>query len=124
MEEPLSGLPKCELVKKLHEFNDAPVEALHNDELLDLMLPTIRADFELCETYEYHPESPLECSMTIYGGLEDHEVEAERLAAWSEMTVGTCEIRMFPGGHFYINSSRAIFLQTFAGDLLQLRPQT
>ena len=122
-EEPLSGLPKSALVEKLHEFGGAPVEVLQNDELLDLMLPTVRADFELCETYEYHPESPLECPMTIYGGLEDHEVEAERLAAWREMTVGACEIRMFPGGHFYFNSSQLIFLQTFAGDLLRLRLQ-
>jgi medium-chain acyl-[acyl-carrier-protein] hydrolase len=87
------------------------------------MLPTIRADFELCDTYEYHPEPPLECPMTIYGGLGDQEVEAGRLAAWGEMTVGACEIRMFPGDHFYINSLRSIFLQTFAGDLLRLRLQ-
>lgn len=123
LDEPLSSLPKGTLVKRLHEFNGTPVEVLQNDELLDLMLPTIRADFELCETYEYHPEPPLECPMRIYGGLEDYEVEAERLAAWSEMTVGACEVRMFPGDHFYINSSRAIFLQTLAGDLLRLRMQ-
>lgn len=123
LEESLSSLPKSELVKKLREFNGTPVEVLQNDELLDLMLPTLRSDFELCETYEYRPESPLECSMTIYGGLEDREVEAEQLAAWSEMTVGACKIRMFPGGHFYLNSSRAIFLQTFADDLLRLRLQ-
>ncbi len=123
IEELLSRLPKSALVKKLHEFDGAPAEALQNDELLDLMLPTIRADFELCETYEYHPEPPLECQMTIYGGLEDREVEAERLAAWSEMTVGTSEIRMFPGGHFYINSSQPAFLRTLAGDLLRLRLQ-
>ena len=123
LEASLSGLPRSALVKKLREFDGAPVEALQNDELLDLMLPTIRADFELCETYEYHPESPLECPMTIYGGLEDHDVEAERLAAWGEMTVGACEIRMFPGNHFYLNNSKAIFLQTFAGDLLRLRLQ-
>jgi surfactin synthase thioesterase subunit len=119
-DEPLSTLPKAVLIEKLHKFNGAPPEALRNEELMDLVLPAIRADFELCETYEYHPESPLECPMTIYGGLEDHEVEAERLTAWSEMTVGACEIRKFPGGHFYINSSRSIFLQTFAGDLLRL----
>jgi medium-chain acyl-[acyl-carrier-protein] hydrolase len=123
MEESLSVLPKSALVKKLHEFDGAPAEALQNDELLDLMLPTIRADFELCETYEYHPESLLECPMTIYGGLEDHEVEAGRLAAWSEMTVGTSEIRMFPGGHFYLNNSRAVFMRQFAGDLQRLRLQ-
>jgi medium-chain acyl-[acyl-carrier-protein] hydrolase len=123
MEESLSGLPKSELVKKLRQLNGIPIEVLQNDELLDLMLPTIRADFELCETYEYHPESPLKCPMTIYGGLEDSEVEAGRLTAWSEVTVGGCEIRKFPGGHFYLNNSRAIFLQTFASDLLRLRLQ-
>jgi len=122
-EESLSGMPKSSLVKKLHEFGGAPVEVLQNDELLDLMLPTVRADFEICETYEYLPESPLECPMTIYGGLEDHKVEAERLAAWREMTVGASQIRMFPGGHFYLISSQAIFLQTLAGDLLRLRLQ-
>jgi medium-chain acyl-[acyl-carrier-protein] hydrolase len=119
-EEPLSGLSKSSLVKKLHEFNGAPAEALQNDELLELMLPTIRADFELCETYEYHPESPLGCPITIYGGIEDHEVERDRLAAWSEMTIGPSNIRMFPGDHFYINTSQSMFLRTFANDLLQL----
>jgi len=59
--------------------------------------------------------------MTIYGGREDHEVDAERLVAWSEMTAGACEIRMFPGGHFYLNSLRSLFLRTFVGDLLRLR---
>jgi medium-chain acyl-[acyl-carrier-protein] hydrolase len=119
-DELLSGLPQSELVKRLREFNGTPMEVLQNDELLELMLPTIRADFELCDTYEYHPEPPLECPMTIYGGLGDQEVEAGRLAAWSEMTVGASEIRMFPGDHFYINSLRSIFLQTLAGDLLRL----
>jgi medium-chain acyl-[acyl-carrier-protein] hydrolase len=118
--ESLSGLPKSALVKKLRDLDGTPAEVLQNDELLDFMLPTIRADFELCETYEYRQESPLECSMTIYGGLEDHEVETARLAAWSEMTVGACEMRMFPGGHFYFNNSQLIFRRTFAGDLLRL----
>jgi len=122
-DEPLSTLPKAELIEKLYMFNGAPPEALRNEELMDLLLPTIRADFELCETYEYHPEAPLRCPITIYGGIEDHEVESERLAAWSEMTTGQSSIRMFPGGHFYINTSRINFLRTFALDLLQLRLQ-
>src|SRR5215470_3931856 len=71
-DELLSGLPKSALVKKLQEFNGTPVEVLQSEELLDLTLPTIRADLELYETYEYYPEPLLECPMTIYGGLEDH----------------------------------------------------
>lgn len=119
LDERLSVLPKTALVKKLHGFNGAPPEALQNEELMDLMLPTIRADFELCETYEYHPEAPLGCPLTIYGGIEDHEVERDRLASWGEMTTGPSSIRMFPGGHFFINTSQSTFLQTFACDLLQ-----
>ena len=90
---------------------------------MELMLPTIRADFELYETYKYHPESPLECPMTICGGLEDRRVEAGRLVAWSKMTTEACEVRLFPGGHFYLNSSRSTFLRTYSDDLLRLQLQ-
>jgi surfactin synthase thioesterase subunit len=75
------------------QFNGHPEKALRDDELLNLMSPTTRADFELSETYECH----LECPMTIYGGLEDHEVEAGRLAAWSEMTAAAILPQQFAG---------------------------
>lgn len=120
----LAGLPKNELIKKLHEFDGTPMEVLENEELLDLFLPTIRADFELNETYEYHPEPPLDCPIAIYGGVADRAVEPERLAAWKQMTTGSCETRMFTGGHFYINNPRLTFLQTLAADLLRLIPQS
>src|SRR5262245_51550208 len=116
-EDRLSKLPKAELIEKLHKFNGTPPEVLRNDELLDLLLPTLRADFELCETYEYIPEAPLGCPITIYGGIDDQEVEREPLAAWAEMTIGSSKSRMFPGGHFYINTSHSVFLQTLARDL-------
>lgn len=122
-DESLATLPKDELIKKLSDFNGAPPEALLNDELMDLLLPTVRADFELYETYEYRPETPLSCPITIYGGIEDHKIDRERLAAWSEMTTGASIMRMFAGGHFYIRDSQAIFLRTFASDLLKLISQ-
>jgi surfactin synthase thioesterase subunit len=55
--------------------------ALYSGELLELISPTIRADFELCEIYERHSQSTLQCPAPIYGGLDDHEVEAGWLAA-------------------------------------------
>lgn len=122
-DEPISTLPKTELIEKLHGFNGTPPEVLKDDELMDWLLPVIRADFELCETYEYHPEALLGCPLTIYGGIEDREVERGGLAAWSEMTTGLSTIRMFPGGHFYINTSQSLVLQTLAGDLIELCSQ-
>jgi surfactin synthase thioesterase subunit len=49
---------------------------LYSGELLELISPTIRADFELCEIYECHPESTLQCPAPIYGGPDNHDVEA------------------------------------------------
>jgi medium-chain acyl-[acyl-carrier-protein] hydrolase len=121
--EQLSTLPRPALIKKLQEYEGAPATALRNEELMDLMLPTIRADFALCETYEYSPEAPMSCPLTIYGGTEDPKVELERLAAWGEMSVGPSNMRMFPGGHFYIVTLQSTFLRTFASDLLQLCSQ-
>lgn len=118
--EILHDLPKSLLIEKLAEYNGTPSEVLSNDELLNLLLPVIRADFELFETYEFQPESPLECHMVAYGGEEDCSIDQEGLAAWSEMSTGSFLLRMFPGGHFYINSSQSTFLQTFAKDLLKL----
>jgi medium-chain acyl-[acyl-carrier-protein] hydrolase len=119
-EETLSTLPKAQLLKKLHEFNGTPVEALCNEELMDLLLPTIRADFTLCETYQYSEETPLSCPLTIYGGIDDAEVDRERIAAWSELVRGATNIRMFPGGHFFIHTSKSLFLPAFAADLRRL----
>ncbi|UZW58376.1 thioesterase II family protein [Lysobacter enzymogenes] len=122
-DQAISALPRDALVDRLREFDGAPDEALRNEELLDLMLPAIRADFELCETYEFQSERPLDCSMTVYGGLEDGGVDSERLAAWSEMTQGECAVRMFPGGHFYINSAQASFLRALSTDMVGLHEQ-
>jgi len=120
-DEPVSGLPKEAFVEKLREYDGVPEEALQNDELLSLMLPTVRADFELYETYTYHPDRPLDCSMTVCGGLGDPRVDKERLAAWRDMTEGDCTLRMFPGGHFFIDSQQGAFLRILSEELLQLR---
>lgn len=119
-DERISGLSRQALIERLREFDGAPEEALRNDELLDLMLPAIRADFELGETYEFRSERPLECSMTIYGGMDDRGVDAERLEAWEEMTHGASELRMFPGGHFYINSAQSSFMHALSADIAKL----
>jgi hypothetical protein len=41
-------------------------------------------------------DAPLSYAFTIYSGIENHEVERERLAAWSQTTTGPINIRMFP----------------------------
>jgi medium-chain acyl-[acyl-carrier-protein] hydrolase len=112
-----SELPEAELVAELERYGGAPKEVLENTELIRLMLPTIRADFKLCETYSYVPEDPLDCPISACGGLEDFEVKQERLDTWRDETSAAFKLRMFPGGHFYLQKSEPSILQTILRDL-------
>jgi medium-chain acyl-[acyl-carrier-protein] hydrolase len=84
------------------------------------VLPTLRADFEIYETYVYTPEEPFDCPISAFGGLGDIEVSREDSAAWREQTRGVFSLRMFPGNHFFLNSARAQVVHAVAQDLMRL----
>jgi medium-chain acyl-[acyl-carrier-protein] hydrolase len=96
---------------------------LDNPELKEFFLPTIRADFELVETYEYEPEPPLACPICAYGGLQDTSVPAASLKEWQKQTSAAFKIRMFPGDHFYIHNSNDL-LHALRRDVLDVLPKS
>ncbi|HEV2763818.1 MAG TPA: thioesterase domain-containing protein, partial [Pyrinomonadaceae bacterium] len=102
---------------ELKRYEGAPQEVLENGELMQLLLPTIRADFKVCETYEYAAEEPLGCPVSAFGGLSDFEVSRARLEEWRAETRGPFALRMLPGGHFYLQSAEQMVLHLIAGDL-------
>ncbi|HVQ39977.1 MAG TPA: alpha/beta fold hydrolase [Pyrinomonadaceae bacterium] len=112
----LSDLPEEELIAELVRYGGAPKEVLENTELMRLMLPTIRADFKVCETYSYVREEPLDCPISACNGVEDFELKQERLEAWRDET-STFKSRMFPGSHFYLQKSEHSILQAIVRDL-------
>lgn len=116
----LSSLPDDELLAQLHKFNGTPKEVLENEELMRLLLPLLRADFALCDTYEYTNELPLDCGITALGGLEDRELERDRLEAWRDQTTSSFSLRMLPGDHFFIHSSQGLILRALSQDLHQI----
>ncbi len=50
---PIHTLPEAEFMEELRCLNGTPKEVLEQPELMELMLPILRADFALCETYIY-----------------------------------------------------------------------
>ena len=112
-------LPDPELIERLREINGTPAEVLEHPELMELMLPLLRADFELNDTYEPSDHPVLDCPVTAYGGLEDEESPKNELEAWSETTRGLFRLRMFPGDHFYLNQHRSRLIQAITEDLLR-----
>lgn len=105
------NLPEDEFVKELRRLNGTPAEVLDQPELLQLIIPMLRADFELCETYEHLTSAPLKCSITALGGLFDEDVPRERLEPWQEHTSASFSLKMFPGDHFFIHSAESMLLQ-------------
>jgi medium-chain acyl-[acyl-carrier-protein] hydrolase len=106
-EAPTFDLPEAEFIEKLRSINGTPAEVFDHPELLQMMLPLLRADFELVETYAYVPGEPLACPITAIGGLKDEDVTREKLEAWREHSTAAFSLRMLPGGHFFVNTEQA-----------------
>lgn len=114
-----SLLPEDELINELTRLDGAPKEVLENRELMNMMLPTIRADFAVCEDYSYASDSLLSCPIIAVGGIEDHETSRTRLEKWRNETDSYFELKMFEGGHFFINSAHKQLLQFVTRQLEQ-----
>lgn len=121
-DDPMYELPDDEFRTRLQELEGTPAEVLEHPELMELMEPLLRADFELNDTYEPSDKPPLTCPVAGFGGLTDPDVSRENLEAWREVTRGAYRLRMFPGGHFYLHEHRQALLTAVAQDLMSRLP--
>lgn len=115
-ERPTYNLPEPEFIEELRHLGGTPAEVLEHPELLGLMLPLLRADFEVCQTYKYTTDLPLACPITAFGGTEDKTGRAE-LEAWREQTNAPFDLRMFPGDHFFLHGAESKILEVIAHTL-------
>src|SRR6266567_1755411 len=54
-------LPDHELWQSVCDLNGMPNEVARDPAMRDMLLPAMRADFRVCETYSYSPGPPLTC---------------------------------------------------------------
>jgi len=104
-------------LEKLMQLGGTPQEILQQAEFMQLMLPTIRADFTLCENYAYADELPFSYPITAFGGRQDTTVSEQELLAWREQTQSNFKLHMFPGDHFFLREHVRELAQTI-GDAL------
>lgn len=98
---PIHGLPDELFIEEIRRLQGIPEQALASKELMELMLPTLRNDITLCETYRYVDETPLPCPITVFGGRNDESTRHEDLLAWEQQTTGIFTLRSLPGDHFF-----------------------
>ncbi|MEL6438045.1 MAG: thioesterase II family protein [Cyanobacteria bacterium J06621_8] len=107
-EPPIHNLPQAEFIEELRKLNGTPEKVLNNAELMELLIPILRADFSVLENYQYRPEATLDCPISVFGGRQDQKVQPEELSRWREQTCRSFELKMLEGDHFFINSAPSL----------------
>jgi medium-chain acyl-[acyl-carrier-protein] hydrolase len=102
----LHTLPDDAFLEALAAYEGTPPEVLAHRELMELVLPTLRADFALAERYVYWPGRPLQVPITVVNGAADPHVVLEDAMLWQRETSAECASVVFAGGHFYLQDQR------------------
>ncbi len=114
------ALPEPQFREELRRLGGTPREVLEHPELMRVLLPILRADFAVCETYAHEPDEPLGCPITAFGGLDDEMTRREQLEGWAAHTRAGFRLRMLAGNHFFLHSAEARLLQMLADELNSL----
>ncbi|WP_323121960.1 thioesterase II family protein [Burkholderia alba] len=119
----LYDLPRDELVRELNLLEGLPRGMLDAQGFIDMLLPTVRADLQSRETW-FAEIRALPVPIHALSGRDDELVWAPELGEWQHYSNVPLNVRMFDGGHFFINSHRAQVLAHLAGivDGLTLGP--
>jgi medium-chain acyl-[acyl-carrier-protein] hydrolase len=107
----MHALPTPALLDQLRRLNGTPADVLTDQEMLDVVLPIIRADFKLIETYPVTEAVPLACPVSAIGGDIDPDVSPGQLDGWRTATRNVFETHLFAGDHFYLNTQKVPLLR-------------
>ncbi len=101
IDKPLYQASNPTLVSTLREYGGTPEAVLQNQDLMELFLPILRADFTINEKYMYFPEAPLESPIVAFRGTNDVAVSLQQLSGWEQHTISNFALHEFPGGHMF-----------------------
>ncbi len=107
----LHQLPENEFIDAMQRrYGGVPQPVIDDPELRALLIPTLRADVELMETYRYSFEPPLDCSITAFAGTQDRMVSRAMMDGWRDQTNQRFQLHLITGDHFFLNSANKTLL--------------
>ncbi|GAB6040931.1 thioesterase II family protein [Endothiovibrio diazotrophicus] len=121
--EPIAEKPQEAFLAAVQAMGGLPEEVSRHPELLELIVPPMRADFRLCETYPRGPDSgpsPLRVPVTVFGGREDGNATPAAMERWGELCDDLRGVHILPGDHFYLRDHRPALLAAIAAVLREV----
>lgn len=101
----IAGLPEPQFIEGLKRLRGIPEQVLADSELLNVFLPSLRAEIALLNSYVHEARAPLAVPATILGGTHDHVVTAAEIDAWRRHFAGPVEVREIDGGHYFMKDA-------------------
>jgi medium-chain acyl-[acyl-carrier-protein] hydrolase len=120
VEPEMWNLSDAALIENLRELGGAREEVLAHQELMELLLPTVRADLAVAERYVFPGGDPLDVPITALAGRDDRRAPPAALEGWAEQTRGRFRLHVFSGGHFFVQSMPGAVCRVVAEELARL----
>jgi medium-chain acyl-[acyl-carrier-protein] hydrolase len=114
---PTHDLPEAELLDVLRMYGGTTESVLTNSQVMQIFLPTIRADLEMNRMYEYAPDAPLACTIDAFCGEADPICSEHAILAWKEQALSRFRCHFFPGGHFFFQKQPNLILSSLTEHL-------
>lgn len=112
------------IVAELATLRGSGIAVLEQPELRELVLPMVRNDFRLIETYSPAAADPLPIPILALAGADDPRMTVAQAADWTEATAAGFELEVFPGGHFYLEPHRVEVINTVIEHLNEEKAMT
>jgi pyochelin biosynthetic protein PchC len=106
-----------ELIADLKRLAGTDSRMFGEEEVLRMILPSLRSDYKAAETYRLRSGPPLDTPVTALTGADDPQVTIEEAGAWGEHTAAGFTLRVFPGGHFFLNDHSEAIVQEITAAL-------
>ncbi|MEV8536215.1 alpha/beta fold hydrolase [Streptomyces sp. NPDC051211] len=124
-------------LRRLHDLSDEDLaaeivalggldpEIAEDEDVMDSLLFTLRADFALWEQHEPAVDAaPLDIPITVLTGKEDPRAPLEHVERWRDFTTAEFGTELYPGGHFYFLESPADVVSVISSKILNTHGRT
>jgi pyochelin biosynthesis protein PchC len=92
------------VLDELRKLGGTDPRFLNDPELLDTILPAAMNDYRAIQAYRWADRPPLPIPITALIGDADPQSTVAEAAAWGRHSIEPLDLRVFPGGHFYLDA--------------------
>jgi surfactin synthase thioesterase subunit len=112
--------PDDGLLAELRRLSGTNGAVLGDHEIVRMILPALRADYRAAETYKHASGETLRCPITVMVGDDDPKVTVDEARDWEHHTTGAFELKVYPGGHFYLQDHQDAVLAEISAHVATL----